>query len=421
MLSTWTGCLALVIGFTVAIDPYWLFNSPRVKGLNVYKPAVGLTSLTLKPLHLKWDRPENLIIGSSSIEMGINPDYVPWDSGRGYNIAYGGGTLVMSLETLETAITLRAPSQILLGLDFVRFHGDRPEFQTDQNDWKPVSRKTWFGNSQWLIDELSVTLSADAVAASIDTIHRQQEQDSASVQPINQILRNGMRDPDYMRTMVEPFTSQDRLFREALKDRMKAGWFPEPCRTWRFRDASGREPGFEIYHRMLALAYKNRIRAVLVVPPIHATMLVALLDTGIYPDYEEWKRRLVRINAAEADAHGRVAFPMYDFGVAAPETAEDIPEDSRDWTETFFDPEHVHASVGDKMIDTMYRAKAPNTAGNWGARLTDANLEEHLTASRNTLLGLPLLASWRARFVEPGVLEHREWIRQQPAGCEQGR
>jgi hypothetical protein len=80
-------------------------------------------------------------------------------------------------------------------------------------------------------------------------------------------------------------------------------------------------------------------------------------------------------------------------------------------------PKRFRSQGADEIRQLTRRMLSTNFEGvKRNAEVADANIEEHLTTSRNTLLGLPLLASWRSRFVEPGVLEHREWIRQQPAG-----
>lgn len=64
---------------------------------------------------------------------------------------------------------------------------------------------------------------------------------------------------------------------------------------------------------MLDFARAVGIDLCIFINPNHARLLLALRDAGLWPQYEDWKAKMVEVLAAEATAAGKPQFPLWDF------------------------------------------------------------------------------------------------------------
>ena len=77
--------LVVVLAFLFAmatlnylVDPYGMFDTDRVNGLNVSKPAANTHVRLAKPYQVTGFAPRAIIGGNSRPEMGLNPENVCW-------------------------------------------------------------------------------------------------------------------------------------------------------------------------------------------------------------------------------------------------------------------------------------------------------------------------------------------------------
>ena len=68
--------LMLAACLAVAMDPYVIFGTPRVDGLNRLKPAAATRVRVAKPFALERGNWRTLIVGNSRPELGIDPDSI---------------------------------------------------------------------------------------------------------------------------------------------------------------------------------------------------------------------------------------------------------------------------------------------------------------------------------------------------------
>ena len=69
----------IISTFNILIDPYFIFSSKRFEKINKWKVASQNTTRSSKPLRFILLKPKNIVIGSSTAEVGIDPSYKKMD------------------------------------------------------------------------------------------------------------------------------------------------------------------------------------------------------------------------------------------------------------------------------------------------------------------------------------------------------
>lgn len=134
LLATAIITLAIAAGFNWFIDPYGMYWSPLIEGINANKSEAGNRSRTSKPYVLSKLKPSTLIVGNSRVEMGLNPEH-PLIAGKAYNIGIPGlgyrDQISIAINEVESNPNLR---HIILSLDYLDFLHTETELETPLKD-----------------------------------------------------------------------------------------------------------------------------------------------------------------------------------------------------------------------------------------------------------------------------------------------
>jgi hypothetical protein len=172
------------------------------------------------------------------------------------------------------------------------------------------------------------------------------------------------------------------LFGAGAQERYYASvvWLPPPDRNYCFtRDELNT---FEVFKDMIRFARQAGIDLRLFIDPVHARMLLAMQYVGLWPLYEEWKRRIVQILAEESRESGKPAFSLWDFSGFNTVTTETVPPagDLKTLVKWFWEPAHYKKETGDLILDRVlrYEARARLIPDDFGILLTRENLDNVL-------------------------------------------
>jgi hypothetical protein len=100
--------------------------------------------------------------------------------------------------------------------------------------------------------------------------------------------------------------------------------------------------------------------------PVHAAHLEAINSAGLWPAFEEWKRKVIEIT------------PAWDFSDYTQITTEPINDDM----ENFVDSVHYDPQIGDLILNRLYNYHKETVPSNFGLYITPVNIESHLTKIR---------------------------------------
>lgn len=378
------GCINYVI------DPYGIFGTPRIDGLNARKPAAGERVRTSKPYMATALRPVTVIAGNSRPELGLDPLSSCWQDADQpvFNTGIPGASFHMQTQYAKHALSAGGGKQVLLALDFVDFlENTQAKATAAPPDWVSLSR-TYAGRlnirdeavSEWqrfgtrAKDKLGSLFSLNTLADSLQTITQQSLPHSTDRRAdgfnpgrdYEAIIRNEGQHVLFQQKNAELST---RLARPAL------GLF-----------ISGQDysESFESLKAFLSWAKREKVTVRLFVNPYHADYLNIIQAAGLWPVLEDWKRQITQI-AGDFNA------PLWDFNTLDAYSSEEPPGrgqrgKSIRW---YWEPAHYKREMGElmlaKMLDKPCVSEDLTTLP--GTRLNSENLEAHLAALRSQLPG----------------------------------
>ena len=111
--------LSSVAGFNAIVDPFGMYRLMDVEGINANKPAIYTRIRLLKAYEVRRIRPESVVLGTSRVHLGINPNYKGWAAlyDHRYNLGFDGATTKEMYYYLVHANAEETLKHVMLGLD----------------------------------------------------------------------------------------------------------------------------------------------------------------------------------------------------------------------------------------------------------------------------------------------------------------
>jgi hypothetical protein len=114
---------AALAGFTIAVDPYFVWGSPSWPGINVVRPTYEPQVVMAKPYQVNRLHPGAVALGSSRVEVGIDPRHKGWAPGTVFNFALPASNSYAVMLAFLHAQKHGAPlKQAVVGLDFFAYN-----------------------------------------------------------------------------------------------------------------------------------------------------------------------------------------------------------------------------------------------------------------------------------------------------------
>ena len=132
-------------------------------------------------------------------------------------------------------------------------------------------------------------------------------------------------------------------------------------------------------------ATQNNTELILIVYPYHGQLLVMIDELGLWPLFEEWKRRIVNIMEEEVgDSQHRIAF--IDFSGFSEYATEKIPSrnDKKSTTQWYWEAGHFKKELGDIVLEkALTSSPIQDNSTQFGTKLHSSNIEQHLSNLRS--------------------------------------
>lgn len=370
--------------FNLAVDPYGMFGTARLRGFNATKPSAPDHIYYTKGYYGERAMARTLITGNSRPEAGLDPASPCWSEAQRpvFNTAVPGTSFADQMRYLVHAAADGTAQQAFVGLDFLDFltqQAAAPDYASwpgnpttlDQRlrtrlDGTPNPRYVWNRITDWTRGLFSLETVLDSVV----TILRQQD-------PVAPTCRADGFNPGLDYLPIIHSEGQTVLFLQ--KNRELAQRLAQPGQVLYQGDRHW-SWNLETLERLLLLAKVQGITVTLFINPYHSDYLTAIAAAGHWPQLEEWKRTLLQI----AERHG---IALWDFHAFDATTMEPAPRrgDLRHELRWFWEPAHYRAAYGERMLSAMLGNDCATTAPPAGVRLTEETLESHLADLRRGL------------------------------------
>lgn len=330
------GLMAAVGAINYLIDPFDLWSAPLIAGVNTAK-SVG-NVVYVKPLQVEMRDPGTVLLGSSRVQVGLDPDDFP-AAEHVYNFGVGAVKASEMRAFAEHVFANTRASKLVLGLDFFSFN-DTPK----PAGLSPVRQAVLGPAALWraapvlLFSQAALERSRHTVADS----RKKSVGDNRSNGFL--VLRvDAKRDPGSL------FMAEVARF---VRD------------DYTYGDFRSFDRSIEDYRALLAEARAKGITVVSYISPVHAVFAEAVERMGLWPTYKAWERRLVEVSEA-------AGVPLWDFSGYNEFTTTPL----KDGLKTHFDGSHFRPEIGRLVIARLYGAADP--AG-FGVRLGPETIEAHL-------------------------------------------
>ena len=359
-LCALTGLVACVVGLNVFVDPYGILNTPSVAGLTEQKVAAADWPRLAKPYRIEAVHPASLVLGSSNVDVGINPSSDAWPAKDRpvFNLAIDGASPDVQLDFLKHAFVRSSPKLVLIGLSFE----DSFEFPstgralsaTVASQFSYQSRLRVMPDGQpnpsydhaHLLDLVFATLSFQALSDSISTLLNQN--DPGATYQTNLGQNNGGKFGRWARN--EGFYS---LVMD--KDRDKAPQF--------IRWAKSRQTQVKPVGEAVHFAQAHGARVVVFIMPGYVDKLELFRQAGLTGRFLEWKAE-VAATVAQA-ALGGEPVSLWDFSGYSQYTTEPLPGpgDTKTVMQWTWEPIHFRPALGELLVRRMLGTGGPDDLG----------------------------------------------------------
>jgi ABC-type transporter MlaC component len=365
--------IVLIAGFNWLINPYGIYESPKINGLNSNKPEFDESLYMTKSYAVRRIKPTAVCIGNSRADIAIDPEHPVWAYHPTYNLALRAAHMYEVYRYFQCACTIAPLEQVILSADFFSFNSDIDEESSFAEERLPSADNS---NPFYISDHLCAMLSIHGIVSSINTIIYQQDEEK------NIYLENGRRKKEY--SPDPPRVRFNQNFRFYLTS--KGFYSTTMGNEFSFLNGSDNTTTFDYYREILNTAYADDINLAVFISPCHVTLWETLAVADLWNRWEEWKRLMVIINEEEAENAGKAPFPIWDFSTYNDITMEVIPSLDGDETEMewYWDPSHYKKELGDLVLNRIYNVTTDGVVlpDNFGVLLTSENIERHLAQIR---------------------------------------
>ncbi|MDT9000883.1 hypothetical protein RQP53_16525 [Paucibacter sp. APW11] len=378
---------ATAAGFNAWVNPYLLFDTPRVAGFNAKKPAVETRERLMKSYEALRRPARTLIIGSSRTDLGLDPASAAWPERLRpvYNLSLVGSgpeTGVRFAQHLLAGEPAKAAAAdtLIVGLDFESFlfgatAPAAPSAAAQEVEARLLVLADGRANpqrrQQLLLDHVAGLLSLDALIDSVQTVRANRGGAQPDIEP-NGHLSEGR---------FEQWVQADgfaRLFEQKNVQAVQA--LAKPHRQLGGVVGAPLSMPFKL-QTLINFAAQRQMKLLLAIQPSHASRLDLLDHLGYWSAYEQWKRAVTQEVAVARQGGQDVS--VWDFGGYEAPMLEKVPApgDRRARMRWFWDPVHYSAALGEQMVAAMLGEGALATEP-VGVLLTPQNLEARLAQVR---------------------------------------
>ena len=170
--------LLFVSAFDISVDPYRVFDMPRVEGFNGHKGAAANLEWPYKTYEVERVAPRTVLLGSSRVAVGMDALSASWPKEYYpvYNLGLPAAGPYVWFRYLQHLMAKHVPDTVIVGVDFEYFldvleskHTAWGKFESRLSANSDGTPNTGAGR-QHVLDLLEFSLSYDAISDSLSTV-----------------------------------------------------------------------------------------------------------------------------------------------------------------------------------------------------------------------------------------------------------
>ena len=347
------------------VDPYGTFGITVLGRMSAIKPDFVESLRMTRVYAVARKKPRCILLGTSRTGRGLDPGSAALSGLDCYNMALPSLAMYEARRYFQHAQAIRPLERVILALDprvFATHIDTTGAFSEDRLAVDADGRPQFNLFSAKLPDLASTLLSLQATQSSAKTIRRHGWAGD-SLAPDGFWIKVVDR-YDYQAAFAAYMRDTITVFADMREgDELVAGSLGE-------------------FQKLLRAAAASKVDVLILFSPSHAYHWQALELAGLWRQFEDVKRNVVRISYEEASRAGRPPFPVWDFSGAYGPNLEPVPTSSNGQMNWYWESVHYKAELGNLMVDRMLRGLVSPDYPSFGVQLSPDNIELHLVNLR---------------------------------------
>lgn len=329
--------------FNFVVDPFGITNSPIFSDFNELKIEKFNNVRLFKAIDVIRIKPRTLLLGSSRSDLGLDPNHPALAHQAPYNLGLVGPNMYEVRRYFDHALANQPKLKtVVIGLDFFMFNDylkNKPDF-----DEKRLNQ-----TSLTLKDSINAIFSISALEASKGTIQSSIQSDAYFLYHSNGLRYVYENKPDEslknkFEKMIEGFLEDDSYYG---KYRLSQNYLND-------------------FRHIVETCKKKNIELKVFISPRHITHSEAIKQAGLWSDFENWKREIVKMAT------------VWDFSGYNSITTEPISDQMKN----YWDSSHYRKEVGDLILNRIFKVQEKTVPNDFGVLLTSDNIELQLATKR---------------------------------------
>jgi hypothetical protein len=358
------------------VDPYALYGTARIEGVNARKPYAEDRGRTSKIYESARVKPHAVVVGNSRPEMGLDPLNACWpeEARPVYNIALPGAGVYTQTAYAQHAMAAGKVTTVVMTLDILDYlegPGVKapaawpPEDATAEN---LLVDATGERRAAYPLEKVknyaTAAFSLETLADSVGTVAAQRSGSGENLTPL------GFNEPEGLYLPILTNEGEATLF--AQKNKEVADLLRS--RRWGLYAAGTKDsPDLAALRHFLDDTGQEGVRTILVINPLHAEYLAILDLAGLWPLFEDWKKTLVEMTAGRDNV---TLWDFTDFDIYSSEDIDLLPPRGKG-LQWFWEPAHYKKELGDIILANIFRQGCGTSAPPYGEILTPQTLDAH--------------------------------------------
>ncbi len=322
---------------------------------------------TNRPFMALQKQPSSLIIGTSTLNFGIDPYNQNIINENYYSIPVGG--IKNKLTWIKIINSLNKLDNVILGLDYFEFNYYRNVDEINKGDI--------------LNNKFSILINLIKELTSIDSFLYSLRKYFGFSNEI--VLENGhVWLNDY--TGIHTFSG--------LKHDELETYLPAPNKSFIIHSPDKTLDKLDYLNQIIDYCNNNEINLRMIIPPRHISLFEIEKHLGLDIYFEKWKIALVTLvleNNNNNNNSSNKSLELWDFSNINSITAEKLPIQGKQNMKWFRDRIHFKKEFGDLVLDTIFNNNEANH--NIGTKINIDNINEHLNYIRDNYKNYSLINS----------------------------
>ncbi|MFC7335595.1 hypothetical protein ACFQY0_00280 [Haloferula chungangensis] len=338
------------------INPLWVTPAPwSSSDFADYKPIHKQPRTAKAGLALMgpWD---GAIVGSSRVDIAINPRADEWNGARIVNLGLRGGNLCEFAPMIELASAHNDLKTILLGIDHYDLTSNvlipNPSAFNESPLTEPPSKiertlRYYLGGSSTTYSVKSINYRAKGRLASYDRLGQWTQ--SLDGRPFLNIFTTDSA-PQAIGWVERSFTRKN-----VIQEKLDA------------------------LRSILSICREKNIRLIVIIPPNHAMyQSIFFIGGAVDPTFQENRELILKlISESDREHPGAQPVDVWDFNDFHPLNCASIGGDRKAFLDNWLDGTHARQSIGDIILSRVFDQDTPNPeALPYGQKLTQDTLSQ---------------------------------------------